>query len=567
METSSNIGNTPSGQKSKFVAEEIRQQAGVSLEDKTGKPIGLYGNKLNHLEKKWRGRPEPEKNSPEYDEWNFWQDIKLILGNEDVGLSPLEVDLKRDGELTMGELSKLRQMMWNMVKSDDLAVTLLEKSKLQVIASLTLAKIEQVRNLIAQEKQEEDSFHSGITAYNQSLKEASEFLKNEVLLGEPAKLSIDQYQARLQKVINNPEKKGSRTSPQQRLSLLAAVSSGNKKNDIYRLANGIVEDTIRLALVNNLNQLKNGITKEFGVAWSKLRQDIAVLKRDQQGAQDFLKLVAPITKYIREHYRHDHAYLMSQALVHKQAVCAGKETMLGAILQEMLEIPNVKYTSVEVLGNNDFTSKHVTTEIEWGDFLVELDLNCNPVIDDQKNNNCLVNILKKTDTAQDYPGKRRISKSKNEQWVLRNGKYYLYQLVWGSSPHKVVIHEEFPSDYIDKNNLAILLSSERYLAILKIDRQKAAALLRAAGLYEEGIRLAPDGPSYKNNLASLLRSERYLAILENDGQKAAAVLRAVGLYEEGIRLAPDNPIYKNKGNSLFQPLTFNNWRSFLIFSW
>jgi hypothetical protein len=61
METSSNIGNTPSGQKSKFVAEEIRQQAGVSLEDKTGKPIGLYGNKLNHLEKKWRGRPEPEK--------------------------------------------------------------------------------------------------------------------------------------------------------------------------------------------------------------------------------------------------------------------------------------------------------------------------------------------------------------------------------------------------------------------------------------------------------------------------------------------------------------------------
>jgi len=169
------------------------------------------------------------KNSPEYDEWNFWQDIKLILGNEDVGLSPLEVDLKRDGELTMGELSKLRQMMWNMVKSDDLAVTLLEKSKLQVIASLTLAKIEQVRNLIAQEKQEEDSFHSGITAYNQSLKEASEFLKNEVLLGEPAKLSIDQYQARLQKVINNTEKKGSRTSPQQRLSLLQLYLPATKR--------------------------------------------------------------------------------------------------------------------------------------------------------------------------------------------------------------------------------------------------------------------------------------------------------------------------------------------------
>ena len=40
----------------------------------------------------------------------------------------------------------------------------------------------------------------------------------------------------------------------------------------------------------------------------------------------------------------------------------------------------------------------------------------------------------------------------------------------------------------------------------------------------------------------------------------------VGMSSKIVRDNFDD-IYKNKGNSLFKPLTFNNWRSFLIFSW
>ena len=575
----------PTSKSPALIAEKLRQSAGVNLVNEDGSAIGwgeLVKQEAERLDKIW-GDKEPDENNPEY---HFWQNIKLWLDGSEASALTVEGTLGKE-RVTLSELASMRKMIEKAVDAefaerfpqDDNNTNWLTAStptrELELMGQEARVKIEYIQQHwselddLANEGKKEK-----LEQLTQALTQADAFLKEDLAIKDPEEGSApsQEWQEKWQRIMvrgeerhkdpkNTAEDDKDKQTKKRRLRALRLYKAFVDGNPA-QIAAQIENDTLQLASARNLYKLvemmsesetdedrselyktlKDALRGYKKVNFPAVKKEVEeIINKDNIGKEDLvelLKTLGDITKFIRINFQHDHAYLLGQALEHRQAVCAGKEMMLGMILDRLGLKPI--YASVDISFNNSI-GEHVVTQLEFGDYLVEIDLNAPPFNKNQEDiSGCLVNILQKEAVVEDRPSDQELKEVNNTQYRRHKGEYTQYKLIWGESPHKATSSGGFSVDYVRRNNLANLLRDEFWLAHLDSDEKRLQSLQEAERLHRESMELNPDDPDYKNNFANLLQDKFWLESLDSDEKRLQSLQEAERLYRESMELNPDD---------------------------
>ncbi|RIK51302.1 hypothetical protein DCC61_02970 [Candidatus Microgenomates bacterium] len=531
-----------------LVAEKLRQSAAVSPTTSKGKSIGMareVAKLLGPLEQKWGGRAEPRESDPEYDEWNFFEEMKLWLQGDEEGILPIEFEMG-EKSLTLGELAKMRMVVRERVsalfdpENNKKPYMLANKSKLERLGGKALAKLgvfqaslDNLKNsdliVLALERER-------VSELTNACEDTRRFLHKSLALD--AGETEAEWSAKWERVVegSGQDLDGDKRAKRKlrALELYRMVSTPKAEE----MARAIEDDTLRLASAHNfyllVEKMKND--SEQPVDLEAIKSEVErVREKENPRLNDVLSLtrsVGKVSRYIASHFPHDHASLLGQAIIKGQAVCAGKTLMMAMILRELgveAEIENVA-----VLNNNDFEGGHVCVGYRVGEYRVEMELNCRTENKTQEEmSGCWVNVLQKSSERMQYPDKETISRTSGKQYLLQeDGEVSEWKCVWGKAPHKVVSLGEVGENLIDHNNLAILLRDPRFLEMYEGDPEKQnALLLEAERLYRKAIEQNPNSILFKKNFYVLFY-EHLDDLIEHrrdiEGKRA--------LYQEAIEL-------------------------------
>lgn len=348
----------------------LRQQSGVEL-------IGIKGKTLTPL-------------APDYEEikqqvaqpgGKLRKELDLWITSQETGLFPPVVTSERELGTSIG-LVRVLQNVRKMVevyfeqggeKRKKLSELLKKDESLKEEIVLSLAKIKILLPLT------QGSLHS-------SIENIGKFLTEDLcpVLGvEPGEEQGVEPKAGYEEKARRLLAGKKRVRAAHLLKVLA------EKQVLGELPFQLEEEVLRLATsVNHLKLLEFLEEKGIDLAETKGKLGVAVLDLEEKRGTNssgitaeetpfmnaVLELVAPISNLIKQEFPHDTAYLLSQMLEKKQAVCAGKSLMLVMILNDLGL--DARYATVLIRSDSDFEGKHAECQINLpGNIILALDAN------------------------------------------------------------------------------------------------------------------------------------------------------------------------------------------------
>jgi len=521
-----------------LVADKLRQQAGVNLK-REGKGVGTDV------------RPAVEALEERVDEdgVDLRETLRLFISPDDPQTDLAVVEITQRGLLSIGDLADIRRRVAESVKlwfsnrnSDERLKEMSRyQSEIDEEAKKSLLKIAIIREVVG----DDPLLKPTLDLYEKFIHEDLCITESEDATLHSGKKG-ETYKERAERLFKG--EKGERAR-----RLMAAIIKPTDES-LADYAVKLETDLLRIATqVNHLRLveaadewIKDNFGISDGIAGIKDKVE-EIINSDRENivqgkVVEILQEISPVIRFIVEEFPHDYAYLLSHCLEKKQAICAGKEMMLGMILRDLGFDPKYTYTLVR---QDNGIGEHVVTHLRFGDYLVEIDLNCKPVNYWQSTNfDCLVNILKASGAVLDKsPLLEEIENVNDTQWIIEGGKWKEFKLVKGKSPHKICSEGKLGD--IAYVNLAYLLRNQEYLNLVvgRDPEKRKANYQEAERLYREAIELNPNDPMLKNNLAYLLRNQEYLnLVVGRDPEKRKANYQeAERLYREAIELNPNHP--------------------------
>ncbi len=531
-----------------IVADKLRQQAGVNLKDKEGKGIGTDV----------RGAVAVLEKRADEEGVELRETLRLFISPDDPQTDLAKAEITQKGLLDLGDLAQIRSKvlesvaLWLSDKSSDEKLRKMAEyqSEINAKAKKSLLKIAILRKATG----DDPCLKPTLDLYEEFIREDLHITESEGVTLYSGKKG-ETYQERAERLF-----KGEKGEKAKRL--MAAIIKPTDES-LAKYSVKLETDLLRIATqVNHLRLVemadewirKN--SKELNLHSSSLMEIkdkiTQIIAREEEGGdqrkvEEILEAISPVIRFIVDVFPHDHAYLLSHCLKKNQAICAGKEMMLGMILKDFGLDPKYTYTLVR---QDNKIGRHVVTHLRLGDYLAEIDLNYSSedFFWQSLNFRCLVNILEATGESQDRsPLLDEIRNIDDTQWIIEEGRWKKFKLVKGKRPHKISSEGELED--IDSVNLANLLWNKDYLDLAVDDdpEKRKANYQEAERLYREAIDLNPNNPSPKNNLANLLKNTEYFDLVVGDDpeKRKANYQEAERLYREAIDLNPNDPLFKN----------------------
>lgn len=527
--------------KPSLLAEKLRQQAGVDC----------YG---------WGALNTPHKP----DIATNW----ILTGEEQTGIPQIELETKY--HLTIGDLVEIRDAIEESVRNwfegqkananKELVGITVHKPEIEIEAQISLIKIRILKEILGGKSQSIETI----------LRLWEDFITQEILQGKdnpnPQDKSFEEiYRERARKILIENERSD------RAIRLMELILQPNEAS-LKRLSVQLETEIFMIASqVNHLRLLEN--LDEWIKSTYKLLNFIKIKKRlekitaietkakkntqiilpiirfvlekikaiETNDSRDELTLkkakkitqaILPIIRFVAEIDPDPDTFLLSQCLKHKNANCAGKEMMLGLILQDLNLEPLSAHVIVDTQGR---LINHVATHIRIGRFIIEIDPLHPPTNKWQEKFGCLVNILEETEEfTTEYPNPNNPDNPKT-QWVREKNGWRKLLVIEGGATNRITTEGKFAG--FSLNNLAAFFME---LAALesKTDKEKEKELLpEARRLLEEAIRINPNNPAALINLANLISSYSFLDLTKPE-EKGKLIRRAKDLFKRAIKIVP-----------------------------
>ncbi|MFH1561379.1 MAG: hypothetical protein ABID04_02250 [Patescibacteria group bacterium] len=342
---------------------------------------------------------------------------------------------------------------------------------------------------------------------------------------------------------------------------------GSTRQDVQRmparLSDELLKTAVQVNLIRTLQRLESDgldfvtIRQTVQKLLSSLPERSATETKLSPKEIDWLgklnEQLAPIANAVTKAFPHDTVSLYSQMLEHKQAICAGKATVLTDVYKIMGL--DARYTAILISANSRFKGEHSVCQIQLPTGLVlEVDANWSP----QKTQNTaglgqysvFAGVLIPTQEYPDDEAFKKIIDDRGHPDKIRieGGRRRIYKAV--GSAHRLI--SPSPEGFIyEKVPLAILIESHPELFVGVYGKTEDEVRQHAGRLHQEAIDINPNEVNAPYNLGFLIANNLDL-FASNPEEKKRQLLRAKALLEKHNKIinSPDDGWVKRAQNKI-----------------